>query len=408
MFNKFSKMAGTIVALVALLVVSLVPVSAKEDESKTYTTIVPTSFEVALEDNNANWHDASDEAEVRFKNHRGQVRWEFEVERDGDYAFPLTYLKENGNGKKSVNFIVELSKDGEILSSERVSLVDYSTYTEAIILKDYLEAGKFTLTLSSEDNTTNRVVIQSGVLADKEDETDEVPDDDKDNPGQSDKKEIHDFDFAFIYGYDDTYFAPDNNVTREEASSVLYRILKQSDQLDPFHKSQKSGFPDVEDGKWSLNALTYMQTVGALDAHFVDENNNVLPTQPLTRGEVAHIISVSMGFSSDGNYDAPDITDSIFADEIDALYDEGILRGKDGSGNYYPEDNLTRAEFTRMINVMLDRNTENYNISDIECPFTDLDKTEWYYPEILLGSNAFTDGQVDYEKRIDRNTLDME
>lgn len=31
------------------------------------------------------------------------------------------------------------------------------------------------------------------------------------------------FDYAFIYGYKDTLFAPDENVTREEASTVFYQ-----------------------------------------------------------------------------------------------------------------------------------------------------------------------------------------
>ncbi len=225
------------------------------------------------------------------------------------------------------------------------------------------------------------------------------------------------FDYAFIYGYKDTVFAPDGNVTREEASTVFYRILKQSGMLGGFTASPSSSFSDVEDGRWSKNALAYMLTVEkeslfgagmvpAFDEHFL-VNGSISPESPLTRAELAHLMAVTMGIDPIfGITRVPDITGHMYEEDIVALYDNNVVQGK-SDGLFHPQDNVSRAEFTRMVNIVLGRTTSRYDISTVASPFEDVSAGQWFYDDVMLGSHAFTDGVVDYDKKLDRNELDM-
>ncbi|MBQ3573026.1 MAG: S-layer homology domain-containing protein [Clostridia bacterium] len=82
---------------------------------------------------------------------------------------------------------------------------------------------------------------------------------------------------------------------------------------------------------------------------------------------------------------ADDVEDSIFNDlsstewaktAIEYLYGKGVVNGK-ADGVYAPDDNVTRAEFIKIIVAAM-------GISgDIEdTPFTDVDEKEWYAPYI--------------------------
>lgn len=60
---------------------------------------------------------------------------------------------------------------------------------------------------------------------------------------------------------------------------------------------------------------------------------------------------------------------------INALYREGIVNG-DEKGMFYPENNITREEFVKMLVNALKLKTE----SDIEQNFDDVDSDSWYAP----------------------------
>lgn len=60
-------------------------------------------------------------------------------------------------------------------------------------------------------------------------------------------------------------------------------------------------------------------------------------------------------------------------DSINALAKEGILSGR-GDGTFDPDDNVTRAEFCKMITLVLSKHGAGY-----DCDFTDVGKDAWYY-----------------------------
>ena len=62
------------------------------------------------------------------------------------------------------------------------------------------------------------------------------------------------------------------------------------------------------------------------------------------------------------------------------LSQRGVIAG-DGNKNFRPDDNVTRAEFLKMILSAMDLYDEN-----AECNFPDVDVTAWYYKYVASGS----------------------
>ena len=79
-----------------------------------------------------------------------------------------------------------------------------------------------------------------------------------------------------------------------------------------------------------------------------------------------------------------------YASDIDGHWAEGSIKelekrkimGGYGNGVYLPNNNVTRAEFTKLILAALDINTGNHNN-----PFKDVNKNKWYYSSVVTAAN---------------------
>ena len=78
-----------------------------------------------------------------------------------------------------------------------------------------------------------------------------------------------------------------------------------------------------------------------------------------------------------------DIENVAWAKEpIVKLAEKGILRGKQ-EGMFFPNDNVTREEFVKIIVMGLEVPADG-----AECQFTDVDKAAWYYPYVATAFNS--------------------
>ncbi|MCR5352923.1 MAG: S-layer homology domain-containing protein, partial [Clostridiales bacterium] len=90
---------------------------------------------------------------------------------------------------------------------------------------------------------------------------------------------------------------------------------------------------------------------------------------------------------------------------------KGFVQG-DENGNINIYNNITRAEFCKIYNMMIGRDQCSLEDADgnVITPetygFTDFDSSDWYYEIMLKATSAYTNGKVDLSKRAIRNVVD--
>ena len=185
---------------------------------------------------------------------------------------------------------------------------------------------------------------------------------------------------GYINGYPDGSVKPEGDITREEITSILYRITNHEYEK-PFIKSGNV-FPDVEESRWSAHDIEYMAdkkiVYGYPDGEFK-------PSNSLTRAEFAALIFRFTGVKkADIENPFSDFNDTHWAyEEILALTKSGLIDGYPDK-TYKPENNITRAEVMTVINKLLGRKPLEGYVKSLEFnPYNDLHDDKWYYVTVL-------------------------
>lgn len=196
---------------------------------------------------------------------------------------------------------------------------------------------------------------------------------------------------AYIVGYEDGTFKPENNMTRAEAAAIFARNI--AERKGENISSGKSSFTDVNSKLWCNNSIAYLEKYNIISGY---NDGTFRPEEQITRAE---FVTMCMRF-----YDMfEDITVSdknIFNDVPKShwasgyIYNAIAMKWIEGyaDGTFKPDSNITRAEVVAIVNRVLDRSADteyvNKNISAVN-KFTDLkDKSYWTLYEILEAANT--------------------
>lgn len=205
-----------------------------------------------------------------------------------------------------------------------------------------------------------------------------------------------------LNGYEDGSFKPENNISRAEYVSLLYRTAKKQGIInDQQLMENKFTYKDVEKSSWAYGHISKVKS-------FVDNKNsyikfkdifpgdNFLPSQKITREEAA---ALTYFFSSTPvelkNISFTDIDmDYKYIDQITALARNEIIFGNP-DGTFRPESNITRAEAVTIIQRLykdMEYHKKSY-LGDIK---------------LIENNNAFTEYPLfgDYvNRKLDTNDL---
>jgi len=221
------------------------------------------------------------------------------------------------------------------------------------------------------------------------------------------------FPYAYLYGSEEGYVYPEENITREQAVAVIYRLLKQDGKIDKAFSVGTYTYENIEENRWSRAALEYMKYIGVYKTSYISAQAEI------PRGEVAKIICFALRIrpndSKTINFsDLPPYNP--YYHYIKALVDLGVLQGYD-DGTVRPDKEMTRAEFVKMVNYMIGRK-EYHEVRDELNPYRDLKKEGekgneiWYYNHIMRASfgyyNFMEDGiyKIDPNGKPDRYSID--
>lgn len=183
-------------------------------------------------------------------------------------------------------------------------------------------------------------------------EDDKTPDPEEDNSGGEDFKDIQSHwartqirnltALGVITGYEDGTFRPNENITREEASAILARVLGEQEATG------KSGLSDIQ-GLWSEKSITMLEKANIVTG---TPDGKFLPKKNISRAEFSVMVArlIKQKGIDNNNLDKsfPD-TDSHWAStEIKELASYGFITGYP-NGTFGPDNNITRGEVAKII-----------------------------------------------------------
>lgn len=192
---------------------------------------------------------------------------------------------------------------------------------------------------------------------------------------------------AYMVGYSDGTFGPNNPITRAEVASLLYRLM--SDEAREKYYSSENSFTDVQRSMAHNVAISTLANAGVIEG--ITEHSFGYK-DIITRAQFAAMLGRLFGIEYTGG-DVFKDTDSSFAEPYFNLLGKlGILIG-DGKGKVFPDKELSRAEVCAMLNRLLGRtagaeSTSSLSDSNTLKTFSDISPDMALYADILEATNS--------------------
>jgi uncharacterized repeat protein (TIGR02543 family) len=195
--------------------------------------------------------------------------------------------------------------------------------------------------------------------------------------------------FSYIVGYEDGMVRPTRNITRAEAASIIYRLLKEDVRKD--NMAIVNNFTDVNAGTWYNTAISTIAAMKIMDGRTA---TTFEPNAPITRAELASAFARFDMTKPDQEASFSDITGHKMESDIRQAAALGWVKGYE-DGTFRPDALITRAETVTLINTVLQRmpqDTDSLLKGMITWP-DNMDTKAWYYLAIQEAGNSH-----EYEK----------
>ena len=187
---------------------------------------------------------------------------------------------------------------------------------------------------------------------------------------------------AYLRGYSNGNFGPDNNVTRAEAAQMFYNLLLEQDVPSTV------SFTDVAANAWYADAVNTLASIGVIKGV---GDNQFAPDRAITRAEFTVIAMRFADLDTSGENIFTDVSaDDWFYEQVVGSIKYGWITGYE-DGTFRPNNTITRAEVTTIVNRMLGRAADKDYVDDHMDElrqFPDVSKTNWAYYNIVEATNA--------------------
>ena len=190
---------------------------------------------------------------------------------------------------------------------------------------------------------------------------------------------------AYMIGYGNGYWGPDNHLCRNETAAIFSRLLKE--HLLPA-TIRPGKWRDVPRASWFYEATCILNDLGIMcgrsDVIFA-------PEAPITRAEFATVCA---------RFDDREITVLQVFDDIEGHWAEKNIRRAASlgwikgfpDGMFHPDEYITRAQAAAIINRMLNRTPQS--VQDM-CHgqlkrWEDVSEKAWYYIDVQEAAHGHT------------------
>lgn len=189
--------------------------------------------------------------------------------------------------------------------------------------------------------------------------------------------------YAYVIGYPEGDVRPEQNITRDEVTTIFYRLLN-AQVRDGIFTSDNS-FTDVPKSLWSCKAVSTMANGGYVQGY---ADGSFKPEAPITRAE---FVTMAARFAKwDSN---PTIAS--FADTsghwAETYIKQGVVLGWVAGyedGTFKPDQYITRAEAMAIFNRVLNRHVNAEGLLAEAVYWPDNAADAWYYYEVEEATNS--------------------
>lgn len=204
---------------------------------------------------------------------------------------------------------------------------------------------------------------------------------DPDETGVSDWLNTADH-IVYLNGYMDGTFRPDDNMTRAEVAQMFYNLLNDKDVAITV------SFSDVASDAWYAEAVNTLASLGMITGV---GDNKYEPDRSITRAEFTAIAMRFADLATGGENVFSDVaSDAWYHDYVVGSIQYGWITGYP-DGTFRPENTITRAEVTTIVNRMLGRSADRTFIAehaDELRSFSDVTTSHWSYYAVMEATNA--------------------
>ncbi len=207
--------------------------------------------------------------------------------------------------------------------------------------------------------------------------------------------------FAYIIGYEDGTVRPNGNISRAEATTIFFRLLK--DSVRDGNLLTSNTYTDVTDDYWANTAISTMTGLGIVQG---TDSTTFDSKAPITRAQFAAICARFDNGTSSGSQTFSDISGHWAEKYIQRAAELGWIKGFE-DGTFRPDEYITRAEAMTMINRVLDHIPEEKSdlLSEMRV-WSDCTADNWFYLAVQEATNShdFKHKAGNYETWTSMNT----
>lgn len=187
----------------------------------------------------------------------------------------------------------------------------------------------------------------------------------------------------YISGKGNGQFAPNQNLTRAEAASMLCTLL-----ADPVTGACRDTFSDVSSDAWYYTSIKTLAGLGIVGGY---ENGTFQPQKTITRAEFVTILSAFYPLETGSSAGFSDVPAEHWASgSIRSAAAKGWVNGY-SDGTFQPDRTITRAQAVTALNAVLGRSAAASETTAMIqengiCIFTDVRPSDWYYAAVMESS----------------------
>ena len=183
----------------------------------------------------------------------------------------------------------------------------------------------------------------------------------------------------YLNGYTDGSVRAEGAITRSEAASIFYRLLKET--YKDGHAA--TPFSDVPSDAWYSLAVSTLADLGIITGY---PDGTFRPDSTITRAEFATMASRFDNLEDTSGNIFSDVPSTHWAAKyINSAYAKGWVNGYP-DGTFNPDGTISRAEVVTIVNSMLNRAIDDTALAGLGNPYNDINSSHWAYAGILEAS----------------------